>query len=243
MIIIIPARLKSGRVPRKMLEKIGDKSVIEHTYSRTLRAQCATRVVIAVDDDEVEAHCKHFCPAVINTKELEFNNGTERCAHIADELGFANSVKIINVQGDNYDVKPAAIDNMAKILTACSAHNKQNTMFCMCEDLSDREVQDSSVVKVLRNTSEHSLFFTRLPVQGAQKHCGIYGYHVSFLHTYMDMDARDLERAEALEQMRVLENGGFVYCPHLPGAMRAGDSINVMQDLERARDRYARGAL
>lgn len=234
MVIIIPARLNSGRLPHKPMRTIDGTSIIEHTFTNTVKALCADRVIVAVDNVEVENHCRSFGAATVNTNGIEFNNGTERCAYIANQLGLGNSTAVINVQGDNWNVNPDAIDELATNLLHCHAPVKHSTMFCMHEELKFDQLHDPSVVKVVVDNKDYALFFTRLPVRQSHKHCGIYGYHVSFLNYYMSMPSLRLEKAEALEQMRVLDNGGNVYCPKLKTAQTAGQSINCPDDLAKA---------
>jgi len=239
MIVVIPARRKSGRVPDKPLQMIGSRSVIQHTYDRVNVADCSDRVIIAVDDPEVEAHCDAFGAETFMTPDEGINNGTERVAYVVEQLGLPTSQPVLNVQGDKYDLNPGALDELADHVIACQAPSKHRTLFCMREPLSADEAVNSAVVKVLTDKTDNALIFTRSYVPGSAKHCGIYGYYTAFLAYYrVLMKSTRLEGLESLEQMRVLDNCGTVYCPPLRTVGTSGRAINVMADLE-----YARGQL
>jgi len=238
MKIVIPARLNSRRVPRKPLQVIKGGYVIEWTCRNAMvaAAELGAEVIVATDSEDVHRVVKRMGIRVIVTDDGDrrVENGTERLALVAEYLKLPLSEIVINVQGDNWEVSPIAIRQLAAHMKAHSfgsLYRRHRTLYCLCEELADGDRDKNSIVKVVTCANDNALFFTRANVLHAHKHCGIYGQYVSFLHTYTQMEQRTLERNESLEQMRVLENGGIVCCPKLTGISTAGRSINVPEDL------------
>ena len=247
MIIIIPARLESTRIDKKLLRQVNGKAVLGWTIDAALKtAEIETpglsidRIAVCTDSDEIEYYVsENYSPTTINvcntTKafphlERGFLNGTERCWAYAYYNKLHPSVPIINVQGDSIGITPEVILEMAKLLKNGPGYARANTMYALREPMEGRDLLNESVVKVITNRANNAMFFTRAPYHGADKHCGIYGYYVAFLNRYYDM-VINLEYVESLEQMRTLENEGVVHCPRLPKNLSAGKSINVMEDL------------
>jgi len=226
--IIIPARINSHRVKNKMLRKIKGKPVIQHTVENALKSEI-DRIIVATDSDIIAGMDFDSRVEIVNTKNIICENGTERCAYIATKLKLSNSDSIINVQGDNWNVNPDAIKKVNYLLDNIPVYNKHRAMISMYEDITDKEMHDESVIKVIINRNNKALFFTRYPITFAKKHCGIYGYNVSFLTYYKAWKNKSLEKSESLEQMRTLENDGIVYCYEFND--KAGDSINTEHDL------------
>ena len=228
--IIIPARIGSSRVTKKMLRNIKGKQVIQHTVNNVLRAN-VDEIVVATDSEFI-AELDLGVKTILMTT-VECANGTERCAYIAEQLNLANSEPVINVQGDKWDVNPEAVVKIHGYLKNVLPSEKHKCMITMHEDITDTELHNPSIIKVVVNNNKRALFFTRCPIKGGYKHTGIYGYHVAFFKQYMFYyKSRILENNESLEQMRVLENGGEVLCPYFKG--NSGGSINTEVDLLRA---------
>jgi len=221
-----------------MLADIGGMSVIEHTWRNVCKADVSANIIIATDNLAILKHCRGFGADTIMTR-VDHDNGTERTIEVIEQEGVPNHEPVINVQGDNWNVNPCAIEEMADNLKSCAPHNKQNTLFALREEFqSDEQRNDPGAVKVICDATSSALMFTRYPIPGAMHHCGIYGYYAAFLRQYENMQHRTLEKAERLEQMRVLENGWFVKCYALTKCESAGWSINTPDDLLRARNMY-----
>jgi len=240
MIIVIPARAASYRLPNKPLRIIGGKPIIQHTYERAAQAASANRIVIATDAPEVEEVCRQFGAETAMTY-ANLANGTERVADLVKRLDLPLSEVIINVQGDKFEVDPLAIDEIYQYAKECLVHNRHRTLFCMHEEFqSSSEIDDPGIVKVITSKDDRALYFTRVGLPAAKRHCGIYAYYPTFLDAYTMLTNRELEKQEGLEQMRVLENGMTAYCPRLTSCKTSGRAINTPQDFDNAVTRYTK---
>jgi len=201
---VIPARYTSSRFPGKPLARIGSKSMLEHVFERTSQARYLTSVTIATDDERIADAARSFGASVRMTR-TDHLSGTDRVAEVAS----ADSAElIVNIQGDEPLIDPAAID--AAILPLLHDDDiEMGTLKKRIEDL--REIGDPNVVKVVTDRAGNAIYFSRstIPYGGAvhYKHVGLYVYRRDFLLGYSDLPVGPLERAERLEQLRALENG------------------------------------
>jgi 3-deoxy-manno-octulosonate cytidylyltransferase (CMP-KDO synthetase) len=244
MDIVIPARLGSTRIKRKLLRRYKGKEVLGWTIEAALAAarldSSIQRITVCTESDDVVAYVKAagyevdcFYTALVphpRYGEQDFVNGTERCWAYCAHHFLHPSTPIINLQGDAVGMDPGVILYMIEVLRRGPGYARANTMYALREPLPSTALQDPSVVKVVVDHQDNALFFTRLPYGGAHRHCGIYGYYAAFLNRYINMPS-GLEHIEALEQMRTLENACTVHCPSLPGELTAGSTINVETDL------------
>ena len=213
---MIPARYASSRFPGKVLALLpgptgGSKTILQHVYERVSAARYLTSIIIATDDERVRDEAKNFGARVRMTR-ADHASGTDRVAEVAS----AESAEIVvNVQGDEPLIDPAAID--AAVLPLLDDPSiRMGTLKKQIED--PREITDPNVVKVVTNAAGDALYFSRSPIPhvrplgGARrtpyfKHIGLYVYRRDFLLGYSDLPIGPLEQAERLEQLRALENG------------------------------------
>jgi 3-deoxy-manno-octulosonate cytidylyltransferase (CMP-KDO synthetase) len=208
---VIPARFTSSRFPGKPLARIGSKSMLEHVFERTSQARYLTSITIATDDERIAAAARSFGAPVRMTR-ADHISGTDRVAEVAS----ADTAElIVNIQGDEPLIDPAAID--AAILPLL--HDEDIRMGTLKKRIEDpREIGDPNVVKVVTDRSGNAIYFSRstIPYGGAGgsacqpsyfKHVGLYVYRRDFLLGYSDLPVGPLEQAERLEQLRALENG------------------------------------
>lgn len=212
--IIIPARLASTRFPEKVLASETGKPLVQHVVECAARARCAGTVVVAADHERIAAALKPFGTRVILTRP-DHPNGTSRLAEAAALLGLAPSDIIVNAQGDEPDMPGAVIDAAADALcfrTDVSVGTVGTPI------TSAADAANPNVVKVARAANGLGLYFSRscIPFDrdgraepGAQplRHIGVYAYRREFLERYAALPSTPLERAEQLEQLRVLEHG------------------------------------
>ncbi len=212
--IIIPARLASTRFPEKMLAAATGLPLVQHVVEAVRGAACAGEVVVAADDERIAAALAPFGTRVLMT-DRHHANGTSRLAQAAALLGLGDDDIVVNAQGDEPEMDPAVLDAAwgalinsprAKVATAAAAL------------VSDEEAANPNVVKVVCDLTGHALYFSRSKIpfdrDGRQdeaarplRHIGVYVYRVGFLKQYAAMPSTPLERAEQLEQLRVLEHG------------------------------------
>jgi 3-deoxy-manno-octulosonate cytidylyltransferase (CMP-KDO synthetase) len=201
---VIPARYSSSRFPGKPLARIGSKSMLEHVFERTSQARYLTSVIIATDDERIADAARGFRAPVRMTR-ADHLSGTDRVAEVAS----ADTAElIVNIQGDEPLIDPAAID--AAILPLL--HDDDLGMGTLKKRIEDpREIGDPNVVKVVTDRSGNAIYFSRSTIPnggtGFYKHIGLYVYRRDFLLAYPDLPVGPLEKAERLEQLRALENG------------------------------------
>lgn len=236
---MIPARLNSSRLPRKVLADIAGKPMLWHVYHRCLQARRLESVHIATDTPEVADLARSWGATVWMTP-LECASGTERIVAIADRL---DCDVAINVQGDQPLIDPAAID---RLVEEFARTDPRPPVITPVYPLRDRRIFDPNVVKVLRRRDGYALYFSRSTVPYVRDadaeawleattfwgHVGIYGYRIDVLRNYAALPPSPLEAAEKLEQLRLLEAGLDIYTFLAEGEHL---SVDTPADLERAR--------
>lgn len=206
---VIPARFASSRFPGKALAVIAGKPMLQHVYERALQSRYLTDVVIATDDERIASAARAFRASVRMTRE-DHLSGTDRVAEVAsaDRAGL-----IVNIQGDEPLIDPAAID--AAILAMLD--DEETAMGTLKKRIEDpAEIDNPNVVKVVTDLRGRAIYFSRSPIPHVRhaadtmtrfKHIGLYVYRRELLLAYSDLPVGPLERAERLEQLRALENG------------------------------------
>ena len=183
--------------------------MLQHVYERASLASYLTSTIIATDDDRVFTAAKSFGARVRMTRS-DHLSGTDRAAEIASA---ENAEVIVNIQGDEPLIDPAAID--AAILPL--VHEPEVVMTTLKKRIEDpREIDDTNVVKVVTGHTGDAIYFSRCPIPFDRdrasstpyfKHIGLYVYQRDFLLAYSTLPVGPLEQAERLEQLRALENG------------------------------------
>ena len=238
--VVIPSRYGSTRLPGKPLLEIGEKTLLQHVFESASRSK-AIRVTIATDDERIEDLARSFGAEVIMTS-TEHSSGTDRIAEVVKRKDLGEDAVVVNVQGDEFNLAPELINQVADNLYA----NSDASIATLCEELQDHEAaSDPAAVKVVVDKSDYALYFSRslLPWRGSDKsgmqksrclkHLGLYAYRAGFLKKFTDLPQCELERAERLEQLRALYNG---YKIHVDTACTtAGVGIDTEEDLVQAR--------
>ncbi|MGP8244101.1 MAG: 3-deoxy-manno-octulosonate cytidylyltransferase [Bryobacteraceae bacterium] len=206
---VIPARFGSSRFPGKALAPIASKPMLQHVYERARMTQYLTSVVIATDDDRIYRAAREFGARVRMTRG-DHPSGTDRVAEVA---ATENADIVVNIQGDEPLIDPAAID--AAVLPV--EHDPGVVMATLKKRIEDpREIDDPNVVKVVTDLAGDAIYFSRCPIPFDRdraggtpyyKHIGLYVYRTDFLCGYPSLPVGPLERIERLEQLRALENG------------------------------------
>lgn len=206
---VIPARYSSSRFPGKALALLGKRTLLEHVYDRVTMARYLSCVIVATDDRRIAEEARRFGARVSMTRP-DHPSGTDRCAEVAS--AFEDAELVVNIQGDEPLIDPAAIDSAVLPLLEESAI-PMGTLKKRIED--PREVHDPNVVKVVTDRFENAVYFSRATIPYTRdehapvhyKHIGLYVYRRNFLMRYPDLPVGPLEKAEKLEQLRALENG------------------------------------
>jgi 3-deoxy-manno-octulosonate cytidylyltransferase (CMP-KDO synthetase) len=234
---IIPARFASNRLPGKPLAEIAGRPMIQHVYERACEATLLGEVLVATDSREIEAAVEAFGGRAVMT-DPGHATGTDRLAEVAANLPHAEV--IVNIQGDEPLIDPAAIDAVAQPLIDRPDLLMSSAMTALDDPA---EADDPSVVKVVTARDGTALYFSRAPIPTTRsktpeqdrwrKHLGLYAYRRSFLLELTKLPPTPLEEVEALEQLRVLENGFAIAMVELPAHESIG--VDTQEDLDRVR--------
>ena len=207
---IIPARWGSTRFPGKALHEIAGKPLLRHVWERCRRARKLDQLIIATDDFRIAEAAFNWGAEVAMTS-AKHASGTDRIAEVAAKLKqFAH---IINIQGDEPLIDPKLIDRLVRALQT----DRKLEMITAAHPFADpREAESPHQVKVVLNQKGEALYFSRAAIPFSRdrstalqyfRHQGIYGYNRTLLLQFVRWKTSPLERAEALEQLRALENG------------------------------------
>jgi len=249
--IVIPARLASTRLPEKLLRRVGGKSILQHTYEAASRATLGHRVVAAVDDPRLADEVAAFGGQAIMTSAA-CESGTDRIAEVAAQMPEVDL--FVNVQGDEPEIDPAAIDLVIQTLLD-HPHASMATVATPIRD--PQRLQDSSCVKIVMaainqdappqvSLAGRAVYFSRAPVPFDRDgdipaglaaeppiywhHLGLYAYRRDFLAWFAAQPASRLERIERLEQLRAIEAGKQIVVARVNAAI---PGIDTQADLDR----------
>jgi 3-deoxy-manno-octulosonate cytidylyltransferase (CMP-KDO synthetase) len=211
VIVVIPARYGSTRLPGKPLVQLAGQPMIQRVYARAKLAQTVHRVIVATDDQRIIKAVEAFGGEARMTRP-DHRTGTERVAEVAaHETGDV----FVNVQGDEPLLDPAAVDTAVGALLSDSA-TSVSTVATPIKLPAD--IMDPNVCKVVLDFDENALYFSRAPIPWVRdtaakvqvrhlKHLGLYVFRRDALLEYPTLPQGELERIEQLEQLRWLENG------------------------------------
>jgi 3-deoxy-manno-octulosonate cytidylyltransferase (CMP-KDO synthetase) len=221
IIAVIPARLASMRLPRKMLREINGKPLAVWVYQAVRSSSLLDDVIIATDSDEILDACeRHSCNARMTSDQ--HRSGTERVHEISQSIP---ADVYINVQGDEPMIRAAHIEALVALMK-----NPNIPVGTLKTPASSDDIANPNAVKVVADANHRALYFSRSTVPYDRdaahpkyfKHLGIYAYRKPFLDKFVTLPESSLERAERLEQLRFIENGTPIYV-----AETAYDSIGV----------------
>ncbi len=202
VVVVIPARMGGERLPGKALAEIGGVPLVVHVMRRAQLAERIGRVIVATDDTRIADSVRRHGGEAWMTR-ADHACGTDRVAEVADELDAAH---ILNVQGDNLDLDPAAVDAVAEVLTTSTAP----VVTPVTPFPAGADVSDPSKVKVVLADDGRALYFSRQPVPSGGpwwRHVGIYGFRADILQRFASWSRGRLEISEGLEQLRLIERG------------------------------------
>lgn len=214
--IVIPARLASTRLPRKLLLRETGKSVLQHTYESASQARLPTGICVAADGEEIASEVRSF-GGNVQLSDPACASGTDRVAEVARGLDAADIV--VNVQGDEPEISGYAIDLAVRLLQ----QNPTAVMSTLATPIRTREqLLDPACVKVIFDQMGKAIYFSRAPIPFARKwddallsaqpphyyqHIGLYAYRREFLLRLASLPRAGIELVENLEQLRVLDAG------------------------------------
>lgn len=206
---IIPARLKSTRLPRKMLADICGKPLICCTYENTKKAKLLDDLIVATDSPEIYNAIVGSGGKAIMTS-ARHQSGTDRVAEAARKYKNFKAGIVVNIQGDEPLLKPSVIDAAIKVLL----DDPTCPVSTVASKITREEVANPNISKVVVDKNGKALYFSRSPIPYERKsyghylgHIGLYAFRRDFLFKFTKMPPSPLEQAEYLEQLRILENG------------------------------------
>jgi 3-deoxy-manno-octulosonate cytidylyltransferase (CMP-KDO synthetase) len=232
-IAMIPARYAASRFPGKLMQRLGDKTVIRRVYEASCQTGLFDDVIVVTDSDVIEEEIQTINGHVIRSKK-EHESGSDRIAEAA--VGLDVDI-IVNVQGDEPFIQREPLEKLVRLFDDDSVQVGS----LMRKITSEEELIASGSVKVVVNKNNDALYFSRsvIPfvansIVKAQHylHIGVYGFRKETLLRFTKWPAAELERVEKLEQLRYLENG-------IPIRMALVNfksvAIDTPEDLEKAK--------
>lgn len=241
VLIVIPARYGSSRLPGKILKPLCGKPVIQHVYEACLNTQLGD-VLIATESPLVVAAAAKFGGKAVLTSE-SCQSGTDRVFEAAQNRP---EKLIINVQGDEPFIQSQTVRAVAELLKNDDRCDIATAVFAMPDN---DQVDNPNIVKAVLAKDRRALYFSRsrVPYKREQTeenkrapywhHCGIYGYRREALNRFVTLPESPLEKLERLEQLRALEDGMTIKCAEV---QPAGPAIDTAADLAAAEAYYAK---
>jgi 3-deoxy-manno-octulosonate cytidylyltransferase (CMP-KDO synthetase) len=228
-IAVIPARLASTRLPRKMLREIAGKPLIGVVYEAVHSSPLLAEVLVATDSEEIMDVCRQHGWKARMTSPAH-HSGTERVHEVS---GCETADVYINVQGDEPLMRPEHIAALLHVM-----ENPAAEVGTLMTPAAEVDIPNPNAVKVVTDLRGRALYFSRAPIpfdrDGARppyfKHLGLYAYRKAALDRFMKLPESSLEKSERLEQLRFLENGIPIFVRETPH-----DSVGVdtEEDLQR----------
>jgi 3-deoxy-manno-octulosonate cytidylyltransferase (CMP-KDO synthetase) len=234
VVVVIPARYGSTRLPGKPLVSLNGQPMIQRVYARAKLAQRADRVIVATDDDRIIQAVVAFGGEARMTRP-DHRTGTERIAEVAAHV---DGEIFVNVQGDEPLLDPAAVD---AAIEALLLEPEADVATVATPIKAPADIMDPNVVKVVLDFDDNALYFSRAPIPWVRdtastiqvrhlKHLGLYVFQRETLLEYPTLPQGELERIEQLEQLRWLENGTKI---RVAAVEHDAVSVDVPEDVAR----------
>lgn len=250
IIAIIPARLASTRLEGKLLLPLNGKPLILYTLEQAKKARRVERVIVATDDEKILKAVKESGNEAILTS-AEHQSGSDRIAEVAENLP-ENSI-IVNVQGDEPLISPAAIDTAVEAILM----DENADISTVCEQIEKfQDVLDPNIVKIITDENDYAIYFSRSPIPFPReavkkfgsienalrndknlislyrRHTGLYVYRREYLLNFTKLRQTNLETAEMLEQLRALEYGAKIKVVEVS---ESSIGVDTREDFERVK--------
>ena len=234
VVIVIPARFGSTRLPGKPLLNLGGKPMVQRVYERAKQAKSAARVIVATDDERIVRAVESFGGEARMTR-AGHRTGTERIAEVAAQT---EGEIFVNVQGDEPLLDPQAVDTAVGALLEEPAADISTVAVTI---KTPGDIMDPNVVKTVLDFEGNALYFSRAPTPWVRdsaphnvvrhlKHLGLYVFQREALLEYPTLPRGELERTEQLEQLRWMENGWKI---RVAEVAHDAVSVDVPADVER----------
>ncbi len=239
VLAVIPARMESSRFPGKPLAKIGGKSILELLYRELTRAKEIDRVAVATDSAEIIEAVGVFGGEAVRTSK-KHRTGSDRAAEAAAKIG---GNIIVNIQADNLGLKAREFD---RVITAMKNDRTIKYATFIKKIESEPALDDPNRVKVIADSDDNALWFSRYPLpylQGKNDnrlkkldyfyHIGVYFFRRRALEEFSEWKRSPMEKAESLEQLRILEHRQKIRLFRTAGRIY---SVDTPEDLARLKN-------
>jgi 3-deoxy-manno-octulosonate cytidylyltransferase (CMP-KDO synthetase) len=234
MIIVaaIPARYAATRFPGKLMQMLGNKTIIRHVYDNTVSTGLFNDVFVVTDSDIIYKEIKDSGGKVIMSKKVH-ESGSDR---IAEAIAEMNIDVIVNVQGDEPFIKKEPLEKLVRLFNDDSIQ-----VASLMRKISKEEAGNPNNVKVVTDKLGYALYFSRsiIPYKRDETlnpeyflHVGVYAYKKDVLMNFTKCPQSSLEKIEKLEQLRYLENGIKI---KMAETEYNNIAIDTPEDLERAK--------
>ncbi len=238
--IVIPARYDSSRFPGKPLADIHGKPMIQRVHEAAVDSG-ASEIVIATDSTVIGMAAEDFGATVCMTMD-QHQTGTDRLSEVVDKLEWGDETVVVNLQGDEPLTPPAIINQVATNLL----QNEEADCATLYTTLAAEDASDPNIVKLVIDTNGFALYFSRSVIPYVRdpddlaisdieykRHIGLYAYKVGLLRVLRHMKPCEIERAEKLEQLRLMWNGMRI---HVDKAIAIpGHGVDTPEDLEKVK--------
>lgn len=228
-VAVIPARLASTRLPRKMLRDLAGKPLFAYSYLAAKASPMLADVILATDSDEI-FHAAQDLGFHARMTSSGHRSGTERIHEISTQVA---ADVYVNVQGDEPLACREQIDTLLALM-----QNETVPVGTLMTPCAEHDITNPNAVKIVCSDAGQALYFSRATIPydrdhtspSYYKHLGFYAYRKAALDSFVQMPESSLERAERLEQLRFLQNGISIFAAETPH-----DSIGVdtEEDLQR----------
>ena len=243
-VIIIPSRYASQRLPQKPLAMIAGKMLVQRVYERCKLASGIDEIYIATDHSAIAEAVEQFGGKVVMTSP-DCPSGTDRVAEAAKNLNIENAI-VINVQGDEPLIDPS-------VITALANEMKNHPEIPVATPITPlkkaEELTNPNIVFAVKDRNGNALYFSRHPIPFHRdlgfdsvfswpeqhlyfKHIGVYAYRAGILKQFVALGESPLERAERLEQLRLLEAGIPIRCVEVDYESVAVDTAEDIKRVE-----------
>lgn len=214
VLVVIPARYASTRLPGKPLAMIGSKAMIHHVYAQATKCDAVDKVIIATDDQRIMEYCSTHSLDCEMTR-ADHPSGTDRVAEVA--LMYPDYEVVVNVQGDEPFINPNQISDLIEMFV-----DPASVIVTQCIEIDNGDLlHDFNVVKIVRDQLDKVLYFSRQAIPAHRdlpyrewinkskyyQHIGIYGFRRDALLQLVELPISNLEMSESLEQLRWMDYG------------------------------------
>lgn len=224
IIAVIPARFASTRFPGKPLELLKKKPIIQWVAEGAQKSKLVQKIYVATDDERIAKVCRDIKIEVLMTRS-DCPTGTDRIFEATRTIDYD---VVLNIQGDEPLIDQNYIDPLAQAFL----DDPDLEMATLAHPLAPEDVDNKNAVKVIVNSFDEAIYFSRLPIPASLKHIGLYGYSRSFLQKFCTSPQALIEKQESLEQLRALHLGAKIKVLKVQKPTYGVDTPEDLQKLE-----------